>query len=94
MGLRSIAMLAACWLALALGQSIRGAAEMAEYPMKTVPTNKRSDLAIASMVAAVVLPFVSLVVMFWLKEKAWCGACYLIGGLILLAWVYGAYITL
>lgn len=37
---------------------------------REVPKNPHSDLAIASMIAAVAVPFVSLGVMFVLKEKA------------------------
>eukprot|EP00428_Durinskia_dybowskii_P027354 CAMPEP_0170242076 /NCGR_PEP_ID=MMETSP0116_2-20130129/20809_1 /TAXON_ID=400756 /ORGANISM="Durinskia baltica, Strain CSIRO CS-38" /LENGTH=156 /DNA_ID=CAMNT_0010492921 /DNA_START=81 /DNA_END=547 /DNA_ORIENTATION=- len=79
------AVLLLCAAATSVAQSMRGAAEAgitaaAEYPMTKVPTNQNSGLAIASMVSAIVVPFVALVIMMWLKEKAWWGACYLIGG--------------
>mmetsp|Transcript_91654 Transcript_91654/g.263765 ORF Transcript_91654/g.263765 Transcript_91654/m.263765 type:complete len:99 (-) Transcript_91654:149-445(-) len=91
--MRVVLMVAFCF-ASAAAQSVRGAEKAAEYPMQEVPTNQNSDLAIASMVSAIVVPFVALVIMMWLKEKAWWGACYLIGGMITLLWVYCAYIAL
>mmetsp|Transcript_76193 Transcript_76193/g.210737 ORF Transcript_76193/g.210737 Transcript_76193/m.210737 type:complete len:103 (+) Transcript_76193:68-376(+) len=83
----------------ALAQSVRGVTDAAaiaaaEFPMHEVPMNKHSDLAIASIIAAVAVPVLALGVMFWLKEKAWWGACYLIGGLIFLMWLFCAYIAL
>merc|ERR1719373_294036 len=78
-----------CSAVAALGQSVRGAAEVAveaaEFPMKTVPTNPNSDLAIFSMLAAaVVVPAAGIGIMLWAKEKGWWGACALISGLITL----------
>lgn len=81
--------------AMALAQSVRGAAVAAsEYPMRYVPTNPHSDLAIASMIAAVAVPVVAFGVMCWLKERAWYGAFYPIGGLIFLMWLCCAGIAL
>merc|ERR1712190_94057 len=89
----------ACSAVAALAQSVRGtvekaAVQAAEYPMTTVPTNPNSTLAMASMLSAVLIPFAAIGVMLVLKEKAWWGACYLIGGLITLVWLYCAYIAL
>merc|ERR1719373_746977 len=88
-----------CSVIVALGQSVRGAAETAvaaaEYPMKTVPTNPNSNLAICSLIAsAVVVPALGIGIMLAAKEKGWWGACCLISGLITLLWAFCAYLAL
>merc|ERR1740121_2792587 len=91
------AVLVACAVAAAsAAEELRGAAAAkvgmqaaaAAYPMKEVPTNPNSNLAMLSLLSAIVVPFAGIGVMLALKEKAWWGACYLIGGLVTLVWVY------
>mmetsp|Transcript_47432 Transcript_47432/g.120126 ORF Transcript_47432/g.120126 Transcript_47432/m.120126 type:complete len:98 (-) Transcript_47432:75-368(-) len=92
-------LLAVCSALVALGQELRGAAEgvvavaAAEYPMKEVPTDPTSGLAIASLACAIVAPIAGIGIMLYLKEKGWWGACGLIGGVIMIFWVYTAYLA-
>mmetsp|Transcript_33054 Transcript_33054/g.95091 ORF Transcript_33054/g.95091 Transcript_33054/m.95091 type:complete len:98 (+) Transcript_33054:75-368(+) len=92
-------LLLVCSAAIALAQELRGAAEgvvavaAAEFPMKEVPTDPTSGLAIASLACAIVAPIVGIGIMLYLKEKGWWGGCALISGLIMIAWVFTAYLA-
>jgi len=85
-----------CSAAVALAQELRGAVETvaaASYPMKEVPTDPTTGLALAALASAIVAPIVAVGVMLYLKEKGWWGGCALISGLIMIAWVFTAYLA-
>merc|ERR1719499_762953 len=65
------------------------------HPMRTVPTNRHSDLAVASILSAFFLvPAGGTGLMLYAKSRGWAGACQMIGGIILAVWLYTCYISL